>query len=225
MAGSAATERYDWGDAFLLHRSYAQWKDELCAISHSTELASSTNTAKPHTSIISTILAESGKFGLQLTLAHQFISQLESRNPRRRAGQLLNHRFIQGRGRRCPDNRQGARLGCADADALLLFQAASCNHQIPAKVYEYLRLQKPILALTPHEGDTAALLDEVGGATVVDLADVAALVSAIPEFINRVRSGRHPLCSSEAVRRYARSRQACDLARTLNELTYNSRST
>ena|SRR5436190_1611522 len=129
MAGSAATERYDWGDAFLLHRSYAQWKDELCAISHSTELASSTNTAKPHTSIISTILAESGKFGLQLTLAHQFISQLESRNPRRRAGQLLNHRFIQGRGRRCPDNRQGARLGCAgfaglatgkgaDADAL-----------------------------------------------------------------------------------------------------------
>ena len=29
------------------------------------------------TSIISTILSESGKFGLQLTLAHQFISQLE----------------------------------------------------------------------------------------------------------------------------------------------------
>jgi glycosyltransferase involved in cell wall biosynthesis len=114
---------------------------------------------------------------------------------------------------------------CADSDALLLFQAASCNHQIPAKVYEYLRLQKPILALTPHEGDTAALLDEVGGATVVDLADVAALVSAIPEFINRVRSGRHPLCSSEAVRRYARSRQTWDLARTLNELAYISRPT
>ena len=29
------------------------------------------------TSIISTILSESGKFGLQLTLAHQFISQLD----------------------------------------------------------------------------------------------------------------------------------------------------
>jgi len=122
-------------------------------------------------------------------------------------------------------SHQKALQECADADALLLFQAASCNHQIPAKVYEYLRLRKPILALTPHEGDTAALLDEVGGATVVDLADVAALVSAIPEFINRIRSGRHPLCRSEAVRRYARSRQACDLARTLNELTYNSRST
>ena len=114
---------------------------------------------------------------------------------------------------------------CAAADALLLFQAASCNHQIPAKVYEYLRLQKPILALTPHEGDTAALLDEVGGATVVDLADVAALVSAIPEFMNRVRSGKHPLCSGEAVRRYARSRHASDLARTLNELAYISRAT
>src|SRR5262245_20192410 len=47
---------------------------------------------------------------------------------------------------------------CADADALLLFQGASCNHQIPAKVYEYLRVAKPILALTDHGGDTAALL-------------------------------------------------------------------
>jgi glycosyltransferase involved in cell wall biosynthesis len=33
---------------------------------------------------------------------------------------------------------------CAEADGLLLFQAANCDHQIPAKAYEYLRLQKPI---------------------------------------------------------------------------------
>ena len=56
---------------------------------------------------------------------------------------------------------------CARADALLLFQAASCNHQIPAKAYEYLRLGKPVLALTPVVGDTAKLLEEVGGATLL----------------------------------------------------------
>jgi type IV secretory pathway TraG/TraD family ATPase VirD4 len=32
------------------------------------------------TSIVSTILSESGKFGLQLVLAHQFLSQLEDEN-------------------------------------------------------------------------------------------------------------------------------------------------
>ena len=33
-------------------------------------------------------------------------------------------------------------------DALLVLQASNCNAQIPAKIYEYLRAGKPILALT-----------------------------------------------------------------------------
>ena len=49
------------------------------------------------------------------------------------------------------------------SDALLLMQAANCEHQIPAKTYEYFRLGKPILALTSETGDTAALLREVAG--------------------------------------------------------------
>ena len=44
------------------------------------------------------------------------------------------------------------------ADGLLLFQAANCNHQIPAKLYEYLRAGRPILALTDAAGNTAATL-------------------------------------------------------------------
>jgi glycosyltransferase involved in cell wall biosynthesis len=35
-----------------------------------------------------------------------------------------------------------------EADGLLLFQGANCDHQIPAKIYEYLRVQRPLLALT-----------------------------------------------------------------------------
>ena len=34
-----------------------------------------------------------------------------------------------------------------DADALVAMQGASCNEQIPAKVYEYLRARKPVLGL------------------------------------------------------------------------------
>jgi hypothetical protein len=71
---------------------------------------------------------------------------------------------------------------CVDADALLLLQGASCNHQIPAKAYEYLRAQRPIVALTSDEGDTAALLRRTGGATIVDLAREDAIYSAFPDF-------------------------------------------
>jgi len=108
---------------------------------------------------------------------------------------------------------------CADSDALLLFQAASCNHQVPAKVYEYLRLGKPILALTSYAGDTAALLEQTGGATVVDLADEKSIFSVLPQFLGRVRDGTHPFPDAEKVRRYKRAQQALDLARRLNELT------
>lgn len=108
---------------------------------------------------------------------------------------------------------------CADSDALLLFQAASCNHQIPAKVYEYLRLRKPILALTPREGDTAAVLVEAGGATIVDLGDEKGIMAKLPHFIDSVRKGTHPLPGLNCVQRYSRMRQTADLACHLDNLT------
>jgi glycosyltransferase involved in cell wall biosynthesis len=107
---------------------------------------------------------------------------------------------------------------CASANGLLLFQAASCNHQIPAKVYEYLRLGHPILALTPHEGDTAVVLRQTGGATIVDLADEEMIVSVLPRFIGEIRNGRHSLPDTEKVRSYARRQQARELAHRLNEV-------
>ena len=96
----------------------------------------------------------------------------------------------------------------AQANSLLLLQAACCDHQIPAKVYEYVRLRKPILALTTHNGDTARLLDETGGATIVDLADERAIYSALPSFLSSVRSGSHPLPGkSDAHSRHAQVRR------------------
>jgi glycosyltransferase involved in cell wall biosynthesis len=108
---------------------------------------------------------------------------------------------------------------CAAADALLLFQAASCNHQIPAKVYEYLRLGKPILALTSHQGDTAALLRETGGATIVDLSDERVIYSDLAHFLSAVRDGTHSLPHANSVETYARHNQALDLARHLSQLS------
>jgi hypothetical protein len=107
---------------------------------------------------------------------------------------------------------------CADADGLLLFQATAFDLQIPAKAYEYLRIGKPILALTTHTGDTAALLREVGGATIVNLISEDEIYEGLSSFVDALRVGMHPLPDSEKIRRYTREAQAGQLAKVLDEL-------
>jgi len=111
---------------------------------------------------------------------------------------------------------------CLEADGLLVFQAASCDHQIPAKVYEYLRLRRPVFALTAETGDTAGLLKETGGATIVDLMDEQAIRSAFPRFLRAVRDRQHPLPSTRKVQQYDRQLQAAEMAGHLDELITQS---
>jgi len=108
---------------------------------------------------------------------------------------------------------------CADADGLLLFQAADCDMQIPAKAYEYLRIGKPILALTTHTGDTSALLREVGGATIVNLASEDEIYEGLSTFVDTLRVGTHPLPDKDKVQCYTREAQTGQLAKVLDGLT------
>jgi glycosyltransferase involved in cell wall biosynthesis len=107
---------------------------------------------------------------------------------------------------------------CVAADGLLIFQAANCDHQIPAKAYEYLRLRKPVLALTTQTGDTAALLNEIGGATILELADEENIYRGLPLFLEALRSATHPLPDVQKIQRYARRNQAEQLAQSLWEI-------
>ncbi len=107
---------------------------------------------------------------------------------------------------------------CAAADALLLIQGASCNRQIPAKVYEYLKLGRPILALTDPRGDTAQLLNQTGGATILPSDDRAITVS-LPRFLAAVRAHTHPGPASDTVDRFSRRLQAKALAGCLVAVT------
>jgi hypothetical protein len=110
---------------------------------------------------------------------------------------------------------------CADADGLLIFQAANCDIQIPAKAYEYLRIGKAILALTTHTGDTAALLREVGGVTIADLASEDDIYEKLSIFIEAIRVGTHPLPDGQKIRAYTRQAQARQLAKALDGLVAN----
>lgn len=106
----------------------------------------------------------------------------------------------------------------ADADALLLFQGDRFNHQIPAKVYEYLRIGRPIFALVGAGGDTAALLRETGGAQLVPIDDVRAIEQGVADFIQALRAGRAPTAAGSVVQRYSRYQGAVALAGLLDQI-------
>jgi hypothetical protein len=78
------------------------------------------------------------------------------------------------------------------ADALLVMQAANCNEQIPAKIYEYLRAGRPLLGLTDPAGDTAGVLREAGIQAIAALDSPAEIVSLIEKFMRNAQDGFLP---------------------------------
>ena len=104
----------------------------------------------------------------------------------------------------------------ARADALLLFQGPRFDRQIPAKLYEYLRIGRPIFALVGEHGDTAAVLRSTDSAEPVPIDDVDAIATRLPAFVRAVREGRAPVARRQAVMGYARSAGAARLAGMLD---------
>ena len=103
------------------------------------------------------------------------------------------------------------------ADGLLIFQSTGCNHQIPAKAYEYLRAARPILALTDARGDTAQLLADNGHTQIAGLLDQEAIENALEGFVERVRRGGAD--DAQPARDYSRRAQTAHLAALFDELT------
>jgi len=117
-----------------------------------------------------------------------------------------------------PVSNHEALLEQADADALLLFQGSKFDHQIPAKVYEYLRIGRPIFALVGKGGDTEALLRVTGGAKLVGLDDVSSIQQGLVEFIHALRERRPPVANESVVQGYSRRHGAVALAGLLDKI-------
>ncbi len=105
------------------------------------------------------------------------------------------------------------------AGGLLVLQATNCNHQIPAKLYEYLRARRPILALTDPAGDTAATLRAAGIDTIAPLDSKDAIIAGLSRFLELAAAQRAPIASEQAVRTYSRNARAQQLAGLLDRVT------
>ena len=104
------------------------------------------------------------------------------------------------------------------ADGLLVMQASNCNEQIPAKIYEYLRSGRPILALTDPQGDTAKVLFDAGLNTIARLDSVAEIMAALPAFVESIRQNSYSLPSQRAVQQASREGRTEQLADLLDSL-------
>jgi peptidoglycan/xylan/chitin deacetylase (PgdA/CDA1 family)/glycosyltransferase involved in cell wall biosynthesis len=97
------------------------------------------------------------------------------------------------------------------ADLLLVFQGENFNSQIPAKIYEYLRCEKPLLGLVDKSGDTAAQLGEFMSVRLASINDRTDIVLALKKWLKL----RQEVSFQEALRkdaievhRYSRIHQA-----------------
>jgi glycosyltransferase involved in cell wall biosynthesis len=104
------------------------------------------------------------------------------------------------------------------ADGLLLLQAANCNHQIPAKMYEYLRARRPLLALTHPDGDTACSLRRAGIDTIAALDQAADIAAALAHFLHLCRVRRAPLAAPETIAAHSRAVRSRELAALLDQV-------
>lgn len=75
------------------------------------------------------------------------------------------------------------------ADGLLILQASNCNAQVPAKLYEYLRARRPILALTDTSGDTAHVARRAGISAIAPLDDDHAIATLLTRFVLNPEQG------------------------------------
>ena len=115
-----------------------------------------------------------------------------------------------------PVDYRSALAEMLQADALLVMQAANCNAQIPAKLYEYLRAGRPVVGLADPQGDTAAVLRQAGITAIAALEDAAAIAPLLAAVLRSPETGTRP--AAEAVRRASRLQRTAELTAHLERV-------
>lgn len=102
------------------------------------------------------------------------------------------------------------------ADALLLFQGRMCNHQIPAKLYEYFRAGRPIFTLADPTGDTANSLRAAGSADIADIDVEDEIARNLLRFLAALEAGAATGVRPEVAAQSSRRARTAQLAQLLD---------
>jgi hypothetical protein len=104
----------------------------------------------------------------------------------------------------------------ARSEGLLIMQAANCNAQIPAKLYEYLRAGRPIVGLTDPAGDTAGALRNAGIRCLAALDNAEEIVATLGNWLQSSMDGKAASATPEATAAAGRHARSAELARLLD---------
>lgn len=116
-------------------------------------------------------------------------------------------------------NRDEALVEQSDADALLLFQGSEFNLQVPAKVYEYFMVGRPVFALVDEAGDTARLIRREGVGVNVDISDADAIARSLVDFIQGVDENRYRSLAGADLEKYSRREGARQLLQLIERVS------
>lgn len=106
------------------------------------------------------------------------------------------------------------------ADALILFQGAQCNRQIPAKAYEYLACRRPIIGLVDSSGDTHQLIvNQWLVPYVAEMNSATAIADVLRKFIDDFRRHEVFVPDSSLIERHSRVFGARQLAELFDEVS------
>jgi len=105
-----------------------------------------------------------------------------------------------------------------NVNALLLFQGPACNRQVPAKLYEYFRVGKPIFAMTDKNGDTAKILQEIGITPVLAYDSIDEIKARFEVFFDSLRRGDVFGVSPEIYKQFSRENSSEKLAKLLERI-------
>lgn len=104
------------------------------------------------------------------------------------------------------------------ADGLLVFQAENCDHQIPAKIYEYFRARKPIFGIVSTTGCTASLLKAVGIESIADIKSPEQIRTGLNHFIQMIKHNSANVPVMEKIEGYSRQNASRTLAQLLEKI-------
>lgn len=112
------------------------------------------------------------------------------------------------------------------ADLLLVFQGSNFNTQIPAKIYEYLRAQRPVMGVLDPAGGTAAQLQRFEAVHLGDIASVDNLQQTLWQALQQLDSAELPAAlqrNREQVMTYSRKAQTARLQTLFNQVVQHHR--
>lgn len=104
----------------------------------------------------------------------------------------------------------------SEASLLIVDDTKESAEIVPGKVYEYLGVGRPVIALAPRDSAIARLLAETQAGRSAPLDDIDGIADIIGTFIDRWKQGQSVISPSrDVIARYERKESAKELGRIL----------